>query len=68
MDEYVNFTRCVTAGFCVLVVSVTSYKAHQNQLETAVIAKAANPAQAACAFAEPDRQKSAFCVEVSRQK
>lgn len=68
MDESVNFMRCITAGFCVLVVSVASCTAHQNRLETDAIAKAANPAQAACAFAGPDRQKTAFCVEIARQK
>jgi hypothetical protein len=68
MNEEINFWRCVAGAFMVLVVSVASCTAHQNYIEGQVVAKSANPAATECAFSGSDKQHSAFCVEVAKQK
>jgi hypothetical protein len=66
MDNDNTLLRCLATAFCTLVVSVASCTAHQNYLETAVVAKAANPAAVECAFSGTDRQHTAFCIEAAK--
>lgn len=69
MDDnqlYGLFWKCAAGAIGVVALSVASCTAHQDYVQTQVLAKAANPAALQCAFGDRDTKVSAFCLEAAK--
>jgi hypothetical protein len=69
MDDtelYAVIWRCVAAVAMTTIASVAGCTAHENYVQTEVLAKAINPAAVQCAFGDSQEKNSPFCIEVAK--